>query len=213
MSSTLSSPRRAPQQERGERRLAQLLEAAASVFAEAGYDAATMTEIAARANASIGTLYQYFPNKEAVVLALRYRYVTEMQERWERLSDETWAELSVTQIAHRLVDVTNDFVQENPAYFAILDAPVKFTRSQEARSRLRRRIAAIFRRKNPALSQEDAYRVANVSLQIIKSMKMLYAGASSKERERLVAEYKVALAAYLEARLNPSKFDLEEEAR
>ena len=81
MSSTMSSPRRAPQQERGERRVAQLLDAAASLLAEVGYDAATMTEIADRAKASIGTVYQYFPNKPAIVLALRSQYVAEMEER------------------------------------------------------------------------------------------------------------------------------------
>jgi len=74
MPSTMSSQRRAPQQERGERRLAQVLEAAASLFAEVGYDAATMTEVADRANASIGTVYQYFSNKPAIVLALRSKY-------------------------------------------------------------------------------------------------------------------------------------------
>jgi len=58
MSSTMSTRRRAPQQPRGELRLAQLLQAAASLLSEVGYDAATMTGIASRAQASIGTLYQ-----------------------------------------------------------------------------------------------------------------------------------------------------------
>src|SRR5205085_839575 len=65
---------RAPQRERGRARVAALLAAAAEVFAESGYDAATMTEIAARAGASIGSLYQFFPTKVLIAEALHARY-------------------------------------------------------------------------------------------------------------------------------------------
>src|SRR5271165_141776 len=61
---------RVPQRERGRRRVADLLQAAASLFAEKGYDAVTMTEVAARAGAPIGSLYQFFPSKEALADAL-----------------------------------------------------------------------------------------------------------------------------------------------
>ncbi len=182
----------------------QLLEAAAAVLAENGYDATTMTEIAERANASIGTLYQYFPNKPAIVLALRSQISAEMQERWTHLDEEVPAEMSATQIAHRMIEITNRFVEEHPAYFPILDAPVKYKHSQKARSQLRKRIAAIFQSKKPDLTHEAAYRMANVALQIIKSMNLLYADADARERAELVEEYKLALAAYLEARLAPS---------
>jgi AcrR family transcriptional regulator len=89
MTSGTSNLRREPQLERGERRVAQVLEMAAVVLAEFGYEAATMTEIANRAGASIGTVYQYFPNKEALVQALRKLYVAEMVRRWERLEEAT----------------------------------------------------------------------------------------------------------------------------
>ena len=201
MSSYLSTSRRIPQQERGERRVAQLLQAAASVLAEVGYDAATMTEIAERAGASIGAVYQYFPNKEAVVQALRNQYGNEMREHWTNLAEFTDG-TSAKQIAHRFVDLMVGFVEEHTAYFAVLDAPVKFRRDPEGRNRLRVHLANLFRGRKTTLSQERAYRMANVSLQIIKSMNALYAEADSKEREELVKEYKLALTAYLESRLS-----------
>lgn len=43
--------------------------------------------------------------------------------------------------------------------------------------------------------------MANVTLQILKSMHSLYSGADPQERQALVKEYKRALAAYLESRL------------
>jgi AcrR family transcriptional regulator len=199
MPSDLSINRRVPQRERGERRVAQLLAAAESVLAEMGYEAATMTEICERADASIGAVYQYFPNKEAIVCALRTHYSNEMRRHWTL--EEFTEGMSVKQIAHRFVDLMVNFVQEHPAYFAVLDAPVSFKRDLEARNRLRLRLANVFSLRKPALSQESAYRMANVSLQIVKSMNMLYAEANSKEREELVKECKLALTAYLESRL------------
>ena len=65
--------RRVPVQDRSERRVASLLSHAEAVLAKVGYEATTMTEIAARAKASIGSVYQYFPNKEAITAALYAR--------------------------------------------------------------------------------------------------------------------------------------------
>ena len=68
---------REPQQERSRRRVAALLDAAAGEFAEHGFTAATTTGIAARAGIPIGSLYQWFPDKEAVLYGLADRHLTE----------------------------------------------------------------------------------------------------------------------------------------
>ena len=73
-SQTELAPRRIPIQERGEKRVAGLLEAAAAIFAEVGFEAATMRDIAERAGASIGSLYQFFPNKDVVARAIKTQY-------------------------------------------------------------------------------------------------------------------------------------------
>src|SRR5258708_20253019 len=65
---------RLPQRKPGRRRVAALLEAAGAVFAEKSYDAATMTEVAARAGSAIGSLYQFFPTKELLADALIPQY-------------------------------------------------------------------------------------------------------------------------------------------
>jgi hypothetical protein len=51
------------------------------------------------------------------------------------------------------------------------------------------------------LSPETAFRMANVALQILKSMHALYLDADPQERQALVTEYKRAVAAYLKSRL------------
>ena len=63
-------PRRRPRQVRAELTRERILAAAAHVFAEHGYAAGTTNRIAERARVSIGSLYQYFPSKEALVAML-----------------------------------------------------------------------------------------------------------------------------------------------
>jgi AcrR family transcriptional regulator len=195
-------PRRVPRQERGERRVAEVLDAAAAVIAEVGYDAATMTAVAERAGASIGTVYQYFPNKDAIVVALRDRYGEEMRSLWLPVVAEADT-LSIRALIDRMLGVLIAFIESHPAYFALTDAPVRRQKNHAARSRLRAGFAEAFRRKQPSLSEEEASRIAWVAVEITKDINALYAEAKPKEREAVVAELKLALVAYLEARLAP----------
>jgi len=70
-------PRRKPVQERSTATVEAIVEAAAQVFARHGYAAGTTNRIAERAGVSIGTLYQYFPNKDAILIALIERHLQE----------------------------------------------------------------------------------------------------------------------------------------
>ena len=65
---------------RGEQRQQDLLSAAAAVFGRVGYHETTTNAIAAEAGVSPATLYQFFPNKEAIASALASIYAREMAE-------------------------------------------------------------------------------------------------------------------------------------
>jgi len=67
--------RKRPQQQRSRDTVAAILAAAAHVFVERGYANTTTNHIAARAGVSIGSLYQYFPSKDAILLALAERHI------------------------------------------------------------------------------------------------------------------------------------------
>ncbi len=196
----METARRTPQQARGEARVASFLEAAASVIAEHGYDAATMTAIAERAGASIGAVYQYFPNKAAIGHALRVQYSKEMAQQWSELADSA-ARMDLASLAGRIVELMVALMETRPAYMALLTAALSAQRDQDERRRLRERFAALFRAHAPWLDAGEALRVANVTLQIVKSMNPLYAQADAEERRELVAEYRTATTAYLQARL------------
>ena len=71
-----SSPRKSPSQERSRLTVERILDAAARIFHEQGYAGATTNDIADEAGLSIGSLYQYFPNKDALLAALTKRHIT-----------------------------------------------------------------------------------------------------------------------------------------
>jgi AcrR family transcriptional regulator len=78
MMQTGAKPRKKPRQERSLKTYDAILEAATRVFGERGYAGATTNDIAELAGVSIGSLYQYFPNKDALIVALQAHHKNEI---------------------------------------------------------------------------------------------------------------------------------------
>jgi len=188
--------RREPQQERSTRRLASFLDAAADLFLEVGFEAATMTAIAERSGASIGTLYHYFPDKSAVAFALLNQYAQQIEAHWKPLIAKAHT-LTHQDFANQFIECITEFLQRHPAYLALHSAPTRFRRDPASRRALRVAIADAFRAKNPSLSPEEALLIANVALQIVKGMTALFTESSSREKPLIVDEFKKALTLYL----------------
>jgi AcrR family transcriptional regulator len=103
-----TSPRRAPRQRRAEATVDVLLEATSRVLAKHGYAATTTNHIAEAAGVSIGTLYHYFPSKEALIEAIVHRlWASELEAlrtRADVLENRPLAE-AIDVIVVALVDV------------------------------------------------------------------------------------------------------------
>ncbi|MEV1130622.1 TetR/AcrR family transcriptional regulator [Agromyces sp. NPDC049794] len=86
-----------PTQRRSTQRLDALLDAAAEIVDETGFERLTTQMVAERAGASIGTVYRYFPDRVAVVQALRERSIRRYRERvaddMARTEIETWRDV------------------------------------------------------------------------------------------------------------------------
>ncbi len=193
--------RHEPKQERSGQTIERVLDAAAALMAEVGYEATTMTNIAARAGSSIGTVYQYFPKKDSLVAALRSRFGEAMEAKLSELADATSA-LSTEQIAQRFIEQTRDFVDQHPAYFHVMDAPVSAKRNQEARERLRAQMMRVLHSASPSLPHSEAAIMANVIPALCKSMSVVYAETEARTRQRVVDEYTLVMSSYLLARLD-----------
>jgi AcrR family transcriptional regulator len=186
----------APQQERSTRRLAAFLDAAAELFVEAGFEAATMTAIAERSGSSIGALYNYFPDKESIALTLRNQYAQELEALWKPLMENA-ASTPHVEFVDLFIERITQFVQEHTAFPKLLAAPIRTRRDPATRKASRVVISNAFRVKNPSLSTEQSVLIANVSLQMVRGMMTLYEEAEPKGKTLIVDEFKKVLTLYL----------------
>lgn len=114
-----SAPRKRPSQERAKATVETILEAAAHVLVSSGYEGTTTKAVAERAGVSIGSLYQYFPSKEALVAMLLERFHQRaLQVLAEKLVPHPITDLE--QEVRELVRVLVEFYAENPRLQRVL---------------------------------------------------------------------------------------------
>ncbi|WP_425467398.1 TetR/AcrR family transcriptional regulator [Peteryoungia ipomoeae] len=187
-----------PKRKRGIARVAKLLDAAATVFAEQGYKAATMTEIAAKAGAPIGSLYQFFPNKDVLADALVAQYGEHVQQALMRIREQA-AELEAAALADRLLDVFATHAAERSLVLSLLDARWEQpgVRPGVLRSRLRQEIVLVLQSWCPSLAEEKAQVAAVVLLQAMKSLAQLIEEKRYPGKPEALEEWRIWVRAYL----------------
>jgi|SRR5580698_3796782 AcrR family transcriptional regulator len=191
---------RAPKRQRGKQRVAELLTAGAAVFAEKGYEAATMTEIAARAAAPIGSLYQFFPSKEVLADSLVQNYVALLAADLQALEARA-RDIDTSDLVQALFSVLRGHPQERAATLPLAEARMdERTRRETFRYLLRRRIAAILRARTPTLSAEAARDCATVVLQLMKAASALQDEEGLTGRATALRELQALVVHYLEQR-------------
>ena len=162
---------RAPKRARGHARVSAILDSAAAVFAEKGFEAATMTEIAARSLTATGSLYRFFPTKASVADALLARYAEAVGERFVAIEVRAKT-LTPDDLADALIETMLDRRAESAVAVALVDLrPDGADRRAEIREAARNGIAAVLRRRAPHLAQaEDS---AAALLQMLKGARVL----------------------------------------
>jgi AcrR family transcriptional regulator len=179
-----------PKQARGERRVAALLDAAALVFAEKGVDAATMTEIAKRAGAPIGSLYQFFPAKPALAQALLERYAARMKESMTALR-EVAPGLAPPALAEGLLGVMRTHAQDRLLATNLLEGCAEIAGQKGSfRARTLALVEAVLSAARPPLAPG---RAAAMALPVLLLLKLVpHAGpeeAALPELERMLELY------------------------
>ncbi|MCX2525241.1 TetR/AcrR family transcriptional regulator [Larsenimonas rhizosphaerae] len=169
-SNATSATARAPKRSRGRRRVEDLLNAAVTTFADKGFDAATMTEIAATASAPIGSLYQFFPTKTALAQALLARYDAHLSARLDAICDSA-TEVTLGEFTSLLLNVLMSLEVERRCAMTLLEA---HTVPPDCRKTLRRSLrtgtARALRARAPELSDDEIEVAAVVVVNAMKAM-------------------------------------------
>jgi AcrR family transcriptional regulator len=195
---TTGTPKR---QARGERRIAAILDAASLIFADVGYDLATTNGIAAAAGISPGSLYQFFPNKQAIADGLIERYARDLRTMNEQASDARLAHLRVETRIDRMIDAVVDFQLANPAANVLLAGAVisqELAATTEAlQDQMCSRVEPLVAAAAPKLSSRQRARSAEICVEIVKALVPMVLAASPRERSTLRKEVKRAVRSYV----------------
>lgn len=193
---------REPTRKRGHERVAALLNAAASCFVEKGYDAVTLTEIAARAGASIGSLYQFFPTREALVHALLTDYAEALYARLATLAADakTW---DTDKLATQLIGFLVLFRRRHPAFAVLAEsASLPASYGMAIRKRLRAELRALLQQKSPGMPAATLRAAAVVTQQLMKAALAVNAEPGLPDRKNALIQLEHAMQLYFRSVLS-----------
>ncbi len=194
--------RRLPQQARSRERFNRILDAAAELFAEIGYESATTDQIAARANTSVGGLYRFFPDKLAIFHALVERYLNQFRELFTVLHTDETTRLPLEDYISQVIDAFDQFVSANPAFRTVFIQSrlisTEFLAMDTAfNQEIAQQLAAFLATRNPSLDQSQIDLLAAVSVEVASALEILSLTRDSSFQHQVLTETKKLLIYYL----------------
>ena len=197
-------PRKTPSQKRALDTVEAIYEAAAQVFSHRGYAKATTDKIAERAGVSIGSLYQYFPNKEAIAVELMKRHVNDSLPRLEAILAQGFeSQLSIGGLLGSLIEATVVSHEKDPNLYRVLmdEVPYSVEMENDMRQRLEyfTGVAESLIRQHPSTRIKNPKVAAHLLTMGIQSMVHWYICYHYEEldREAFIEEITLMFQRYL----------------
>jgi AcrR family transcriptional regulator len=178
-----------------------ILDAAESVVSEIGVDATTTNAIAERAGASVGSLYHFFANKDAILLALAERYANSAKDILQQSSrlDEPWVPLS--ELFTQMIAAFAEMDKRNPAYMAVCRATDsasggKSSIALQLEAQMQVMVQALIQRRSPDMPAGEVYVHAMLSRTLVHSVLDQVPNVSEEHRQALLAALVQMLVCY-----------------
>ncbi len=202
--STASGMRRKPRQARSQERVNRILDVAEALFASQGYAATTTNAIAAHAEVPIGSLYQFFPDKTAILQALALRYAERLHQQLLTIDEAEQATRPLSDYVDQLIDTTDRFFTDNPCYHAIFMEAQGTVREWEeideaTDAKLIQDLAKSLAKRDAGLKPVDYEVIAFVLVKAIGTLLWLSLSQKKTFRQRLVEETKRFTLNYLQS--------------
>jgi AcrR family transcriptional regulator len=206
-----SGMRRQPRQTRSQERVNQILDVAEQLFISEGYNATTTNAIAAGAKVSIGSLYQFFPDKKAILQALMMRYMELLHQQFTELNTAETATLTLSTFVDRMIDATDRFFIDHPGYHAIFmqvqgTMPELEAIETAADAQLIEDLATFLSQYYSDLDYKDYEAIAFVLVKAIGTLLWLSLSQEKIFRQRLVTETKRLTLSYLQSYLDRREY-------
>ena len=200
------SKRRVPAQERSKERVARILDAAAHEFAERGVEAATIESIAERAETSVGSIYQFFPNKLAIYEAIGATYLEEVRALFAVVVRADALDLPWRQIISATIDAFAELHRSSITFRAIWSNITYsrrfFSAGQALNAELAERAEQVFGRMAKRVPPAKRKLLAIVTIETMSAMLLLSADRPRAAANALLDEAKMLIQRYLEPYLD-----------
>ena len=195
-------PRRRPQQDRSRETVERVLAAAETEIAEVGLAGASTTRIARRAGLSVGALYRFFPDKDAVAEALAARYLEEVSDRYAVPLAAMAGLTDLRATVDALVLQAGSLQLAHPGYYRLteeLDPHRTDSPAHQVREKLVDQFVAALQRGAVAEPEGELRRVVGLCVETVRHT-LVRAPAGGPERDRVLADLAEMVGAYLAAR-------------
>ena len=201
---TQDPKRRQPQQARSLERVNRILDVAEELFIADGYNATTTNAIAANAKVSIGSLYQFFPDKAAIVQALAKRYGDLLRQQLAAVDAIDLNAIPLDAYVDLIIDRSEQFFAEHLGYYAIFmqvqGTIQELSEIEEATdAELIRDMIVSLKQRDAGLEDKDYEAIAFVLVKAIGNFLWLSLGQEQSFRKRLVKETKRLTLSYLQS--------------
>jgi len=191
-----------PQQDRGQKRFEEVLDAAEQVIAEIGVEAMTTNAVAARAGAGMGSLYHFFANKDAIVVALAERYTNAMRPLTEYADRPELRQLPLASLSDAIVDPLATFFRSAPAYrhvwHAVNQPGSECVFECDLQDSVVASVAAMMAARNPGANAKRLRVHAMAAVELVHGMLSAAFAAPVADRQPLIDETKRLLTLYAE---------------
>jgi AcrR family transcriptional regulator len=209
--------RHLPKQARGEERVVAILQAAALVFHEVGFDAATTNMIAQRANTAIGSLYDFFPNKETIARRLNEQFCEDLRVLFDGILTDELVHLSLSQLIDCIIEPLVHYHRTHPGMQALWlksqDDSRLIAIKQDLLDTLAHKTASIFIRRYPHCDEASALRYSRICMQTVQALTILAIDGAHQVDEEVIADLKTMIRAYLQATLGAEERHSQEDTR
>lgn len=193
--------RRKPKQERSIQRLDVILAAAAKIIAEKGVSAMRMTELAVAAKVPIGSVYQYFPEKAAIVKALFDQHASAIQAKTAAMFADVQTLDQALDLVCDIIDWYYESYHDDPVYLGVWMGTETDQDLLQLNIEHSGRVAGIFydavRRLAPELCDEEMYARTYLFSHLIGAVIRLVAVSDKALARRMLDEWKRVIRASL----------------
>lgn len=196
---------RPPRQARGQRRVEAILDAAAAMIRESGLEGLTVHGLAERAGTSIGSMYHFFPDLDAVIVGLADRHLKAFEPLLVAVAERPageWSRMSAAAAADAIVTPFFSYLRHHPDILPLYAAPERTSRFGKWMEEMKRSgldiVERVIAARCPSVPRDVRRARAAVVVGLLEGTTALLLRSKANETH-VVEELARAMTAYLEA--------------